>query len=200
MTAALDRPTLVLNKHWTPVHVTSVRHAIALVYTGRADIVCPVSYSPHSFEAWRLRGALTSNEIITGIGFEIESPEIVVLGDYNKLPPRGIAFNRRNLIRRDDNTCQYCGLRLANDRLTIDHILPVSRGGATDWDNCVLACHRCNGRKADRTPREAKMKLLTDPSKPEWSPRYAVYSRQGRPKSWDNFIPAAQRELVGAAD
>lgn len=197
MAGALDRPTLVLNRHWTPVHVTSVRHAITLVFRGRAQVVCPVSYAPHDFSSWITRG-VRDGEAIQGVSVAIESPEIIVLGAYAKVPPRGIAFNRRNLIRRDDNTCQYCGARFAPDRLTIDHVMPISRGGPTDWGNCVLACHRCNGRKANRTPREASMKLLHPPRRPAWNPRYAVYARQNRPKSWDNFIPRSHLELVAA--
>ena len=197
MSGPLDYPTLVLNKHWTPVHVTAVRHAIALVCTERAHFVCPHSYAPYNFWSWVKRGILDGGTSVQSVCFEIESPEIVVLGEYAKLPPRGIAFNRRNLMRRDDHTCQYCGAQFAPERLTIDHILPLSRGGRTGWENCVLACHRCNGRKANRTPKEAKMRLLKAPQCPRWSPRYAVYARGDRPASWKSFIPRGERALVG---
>ena len=197
MKQTLDLPTLVLNKHWTPVHVTAVRHALALAYTGRAHVVCPLTYKPHSFGGWVERGILNGTPRIHGVTFEIEAPEIIVLGRYAKLPPRGVVFNRRNLHRRDQNTCQYCGARLASESLTIDHVVPISRGGKTAWENCVLACHRCNGRKANRTPQEARMKPLHEPGQPAWSPRYATYARNNRPKSWDSFIPRGELEAVG---
>ncbi|MBN2710941.1 MAG: HNH endonuclease [Planctomycetes bacterium] len=197
MSVALDLPVLVLNRHWTPVHVTSVKHAIVLACKSHASFVCPVTYTPHSIMDWIERGVLSGSRLMSA-RFEMESPEIIVLGDYDRVPPRGIAFNRRNLIRRDDNTCQYCGKQHAPDGMTIDHVTPLSRGGPTDWENCVLACHRCNGRKANRTPAEANMKLLKKPFKPEWSPRYAVYARINRPASWNNFIPKGMLETAGA--
>ncbi len=197
MKNTLDLPTLVLNKHWTPVHVTAVRHALVLVFTERAHVVCPETFAPHSFSSWIERGILNGTPRIRGINFEIEAPEVIVLGNYDKVPPRGVVFNRRNLHRRDEETCQYCGARFAPERLTIDHVLPVSRGGKTRWENCVLACHRCNGRKANLTPREARMKLLKRPTEPAWSPRYAAYIRNNRPKSWEKFIPRKQLETVG---
>lgn len=197
MNSALDLPTLVLNRHWTPVHVTAVRHALALVCKGQALIVCPGTYAAHNFSEWIERGAERGAPVVRGIGFELEAPEVIVLGRYAKVPPRGVAFNRRNLHRRDEETCQYCGTRIAPERLTIDHVMPVSRGGKTEWENCVLACHRCNGKKADRTPREASMRLLRQPEKPSWSPRYAAYARGGRPTSWEKFIGRAQLEAAG---
>jgi len=197
MRSALDLPVLVLNKHWTPVHVTAVRHALALVYAERAQIVCPETFRPYSFPAWVERGILNGTPHIRGVSFEIEAPEVVVLGRYSRVPPRGVVFNRRNLHRRDDDTCQYCGVRIAPERLTIDHVVPLSRGGNTGWSNCVLACHRCNGRKANQTPKEARMRLLKSPAQPSWSPRYAIYTRGNRPKSWDQFIPQGQLQTAG---
>jgi 5-methylcytosine-specific restriction endonuclease McrA len=192
MQAALDLPTLVLNRGWIPVHVTAVRHALALVFTERAAVVCPETCAPFGFGEWIARGVPGGAPRIRGVRFEIAAPEVVVLRGYDKMPPRGVVFNRRNLTRRDENVCQYCGKRLAPERLTIDHIVPLSRGGDTDWDNCVLACHRCNGRKADLTPREARMKLLKLPAHPRWSPRYAIYARENRPRAWDQFLPSSK--------
>lgn len=192
MLTALDLPTLVLNRGWTPVHVTAVRHALTLVYTDRAAIVCPDSYQPYTFEEWIKRGVHNGNPRIRAVRFELEAPEVIVLRGYEKVPPRGVVFNRRNLLRRDDYTCQYCGKRVAPERWTIDHVVPLSRGGRTDWNNCVLACHRCNGRKADLTPHEARMRLLKMPAQPRWSPRYAIYARENRPVSWDKFLPRSE--------
>lgn len=200
MSGALDLPTLVLNRQWTPVHVTSVRHALALLFTDRAHVVCPIYYEVSDFSAWRSRAIKDGHPRVRGISFDIEAPEVIVLRGYDRLPPLGVVFNRRNLYRRDENACQYCGARLAPERLTIDHVLPVSRGGRTEWENCVLACHRCNGRKANHTPPEARMKLLRTPVRPEWSPRYAIYARDNRPKSWDRFLPRTRLAAAGAGD
>ncbi len=193
MDGVLDKPTLVLNRYWTPVHVTSVRQAIVLVFTGRAQAVCPLTYAPHSFEDWITRSVSNGNPRVRAVHFEIEAPEVIVLHLYRRLPPLGVVFNRRNLFRRDRQTCQYCGAKPGGDGLTIDHVIPLSRGGETTWENCVSACHHCNGRKGNRTPREADIRLRRPPTRPRWSPRYAAYARRSRPSSWDNFITQTTR-------
>jgi 5-methylcytosine-specific restriction endonuclease McrA len=188
----LSASTLVLNRHWMPVHVTTVRQALILAYAGRAHIVCPETYTPHTFDDWLNREIADGARSIQSLHFKIQAPEVLVLSSYAKVPPRGVVFNRFNLSRRDGNACQYCGARLPLDKLTIDHVVPQSRGGETSWENCVLACMRCNNRKGSRTPAEANMKLSRLPERPDWSPRYAAYARSNRPGSWSRFIPAAQ--------
>jgi len=177
----------VLNRHWSPIHVTTVRTAIVLAYTDRARIVCPESYGCHSFDEWIGRG-VNGRPRVRAVHFEIEAPEILVLTGFERMPPMAVGFNRRNLYRRDELTCQYCGADLQQERLTIDHVVPISRGGESNWENCVLACRRCNGRKANNTPREANMRLRRPPKQPAWSPAYAAYARENRPDSWDNFL------------
>ncbi len=194
MSGILESPTLVLNRTWTPVNVTSVRHAISLVFCDRASFVCPVTFRPYDFPGWTRRGVV-GGRAVHGIALEIEVPEVVVLKGYEKVPSLGVVFNRGNLRKRDENTCQYCGQRTEPARLTIDHVMPLSRGGETSWENCVLACRRCNNRKGSLTPSEARMKLLRRPFQPEWSPRYAVFARRSRPASWDNFLAGVKAEI-----
>ncbi len=80
------------------------------------------------------------------------------------VPRRLIRANRRNLLLRDDHTCQYCGLRAGPAELTIDHVIPVSRGGdPNSWENQVVACKRCNGRKANHLPEEVHLRLARPP-------------------------------------
>ena len=84
----------------------------------------------------------------------VEIPEVILLSTYGKVPRIEVSFSRKNLYRRDGHACQYCGTHRPSSELSIDHVLPRSRGGRTTWENCVLACVRCNSKKADRTPRE----------------------------------------------
>lgn len=163
----LDGKTLVLNRSWVPVNVTTVRRAITLVYSGVAFIVNSDDFQLHSFEAWR-RMAPANGRAIHGIGFRLRVPEIIILHHYNKVPPSGIGLTRRNLSLRDDNTCQYCGARVSGRDATIDHVVPKSRGGQTTWTNCVLACSGCNSRKNNHLPEEAGMSLVKRPRKPSW--------------------------------
>jgi 5-methylcytosine-specific restriction endonuclease McrA len=108
------------------------------------------------------------------------------------VPCHEAPFTRRNLFLRDDFTCQYCGRHCASDHLSIDHVLPRSRGGATNWENCVLACVSCNARKADRTLKEAGLHLLRAPVRPRWSPYLNVRPNQ-RMESWSRFTADSRR-------
>lgn len=91
-------------------------------------------------------------------------PSVIRLTAYVRVPYRKIELSRKNLLRRDNNTCQYCGKKSTN--LTIDHVVPRSRGGTDCWENLVAACVRCNNVKGNRTPEEAKMGLLKKPTRP----------------------------------
>ncbi|MFX7620976.1 HNH endonuclease signature motif containing protein, partial [Acinetobacter baumannii] len=79
-------------------------------------------------------------------------PEIILLSKYDKLPAQRVHFSRRTLYHRDNNTCQYCSKKFSTSDLNIDHVLPRSQGGRSSWENCVLACFKCNSKKANRTP------------------------------------------------
>ena len=104
----------------------------------------------------------------------IAAPEIILLANYNRVPRHEAPFTRRNLFLRDDHTCQYCGRRHPTQNLSIDHVIPRSRGGRTTWENCVIACVPCNARKGNRLLNEARMKLITKPRRPAWSPWMTV--------------------------
>ncbi|MBU0755943.1 MAG: HNH endonuclease [Planctomycetes bacterium] len=183
-------PTLVLNRSWTPINVTSVRRAIVMAFVDLARIVDVQSYELFSFDRWVQRGP-TNGNVVQGVNVAFDVPEVVVVQYYDKVSGGGVVFSRRNLFRRDRFTCQYCKARPGTETLTIDHILPKSRGGKTTWENCVLACLACNIRKGSQTPEEANMSLQTRPKKPVWSPFYAFTKRTKRPPSWDAFISEA---------
>jgi 5-methylcytosine-specific restriction endonuclease McrA len=122
-------------------------------------------------------------------GLRLRVPEVVTLVRYDRVPCNCVTFSRRNLFRRDRYTCQYCGNQPGSEQLTIDHVLPRSRGGVSSWENCVLACLDCNLRKADRTPSQAGMRLRKAPSQPAWNPLYAPH--EIRIESWAKFISEA---------
>ena len=186
----LNEPTLVLNRTWTPINVTSVRRAICLAFVGLARIVEVRSYELFTFEGWVRRGP-TNGRLIRGVDMIFDAPEVVLIRHYDRVPGGGVVFSRRNLYRRDRFSCQYCGARPGTEELTVDHVVPRSRGGRTTWENCVVACVACNTRKGDRTPEEAGMVLHTRPVKPTWSPLYAFSRRMDRPASWDAFLSEA---------
>lgn len=90
---------------------------------------------------------------------------------------RRVRLSRENIFLRDDHTCQYCAKTFAYKDLTLDHVMPVSRGGPKSWKNLVTACHKCNHKKGNRTPKEANMDLLKKPVPLQWTPAFDVKAR-----------------------
>jgi 5-methylcytosine-specific restriction endonuclease McrA len=185
---ALDGRTLVLNRSWTAISTTSVRSALGLVYRDVARAVCPETFTPHDFGSWaELSRSRNGGEYIQTVSLRIRVPEVVVLRFYGGFPKRTVAFSRRNLYRRDAFTCQYCGAQPGTELLSIDHVMPRSRGGRSTWENCVLSCIDCNKRKANRTLVEAGIKLHRRPLRPEGGPAFEI-SLGTRRASWERFV------------
>ncbi len=184
--SVLDRPTLILNRSWQAVAVSTAARSLVKVYRGAAHVVDPNDYQLYDWNDWAALPAAAEEVMITTPYFQLRAPEVVVLSHYDCAPDATVSFSRRNLFRRDQFTCQYCGKRPGSDDLTVDHVVPRSRGGASCWENCVLACVKCNRRKADKSPAQARMPLLRQPKKPRWKPIYAAHGvRLG---SWAKFV------------
>jgi 5-methylcytosine-specific restriction endonuclease McrA len=108
---------------------------------------------------------------------------------------RYVKFNRHNVWLRDKGCCQYCGVKLKTEEFTYDHVLPQSREGKTSWENIVVACIPCNHQKSNRTPAEAKMRLLREPFKPSQLPGQlspALSFQEGMPESWRSFLESVR--------
>lgn len=185
MTALLNRSTLVLNRNWQPVHVTNVARALTMLFAGTARAV-DEQYQVYDWEMWAAIDTAHDDEVIRAGHLRVRLPEVIVLVLYGKMPRLTVAFSRRNLLRRDDYSCQYCGRKPSVAELTVDHIQPRSRGGPSTWENCVLACQPCNRRKADRTPQQAGMELLSSPQQPHWRPDFNVAGEAAT--SWEPFL------------
>ena len=189
MTAVLERPTLVLNRNWQPIGVTPVARSMTLVWNENARVVDPVDFQLYSWVDWAALRPRDGEMFIQAPSFRLRVPEVIVLTHYDRVPTTSVTFSRRNIYKRDRFTCQYCGKQPGSEELTLDHVIPRSRGGTSTWENCVLACVDCNARKADRTPAEARMPLHKEPSRPTWRPHYAC--REIRIASWAQFISVA---------
>jgi 5-methylcytosine-specific restriction endonuclease McrA len=185
----LQRPTLVLNKNWQPVNVTTVARALVLVWNESAQIVDPETYQLFDWRDWTQVIPRDTDLFIQAVTMRLRVPEVVTLCGYDRLPTASVSFSRRNIFKRDHFSCQYCGVQPGTHELTIDHVHPRSRGGGSSWENCVLACVNCNKRKADRTPEEAHMRLKKKPVRPDWKPIYAAH--EIRIASWSKFLSEA---------
>ena len=188
--AALEQPALVLNRHWIPIHLTTARHALMLLYQSVARAVHPTDLTLHRFEEWTDLRLPDDCPSVNTISQAISLPEIVVLERYGKIPRRSVPFNRRNLFFRDRFRCQYCGLKSDARELTIDHVIPRVRGGTSTWENCVIACIACNRRKSHRTLTDSGMRLMTDPRRPGWTPRH-LFAGIPRRATWERVIGEA---------
>lgn len=187
----LNESVLVLNRHWTAVHVTTAHRALNLLYADHARVVGE-DFQTYSFDSWRdISEYVQSVGMIKTPSFQIAVPEVIMLSRFQKLPPRQIKFSRRNIYQRDRHTCQYCGKIPARDELTIDHVLPRSRGGKTTWENVVLACVRCNTRKGSKLLSEAGLTLLNEPVRPHWLAASQLDVRPNSPGLWQKFVDNA---------
>lgn len=185
----LRRPTLVLNRNWQPVNVATVARAMILLWNDSAKIVDPVDYQLYDWSDWTKLVPDRDEPFIQSVSQRIRVPEVLTLTKFDRVPIKTVTFSRRNVFKRDKMTCQYCGKRPGSEELTIDHVLPRAQGGLSSWTNCVLACIKCNSRKANQTPSQAKMQLRKTPVQPNWKPMYA--QRMDRIESWTKFISEA---------
>jgi 5-methylcytosine-specific restriction endonuclease McrA len=110
---------------------------------------------------------------------------------YDRLPSREVRFTRRNIFYRDRNRCQYCGRVFVQKELNLDHVVPISRGGTSCWENVVCACVPCNTRKGDRLPAEAGMRLVRPAKKPVGHPMLRANWLGPCPDEWRTFLDEA---------
>lgn len=166
---------------------TPVRNALRLIYSEAANVVQPDTYEVHSFESWARLEVPAGEESITTVRLSLRVPEVIVLNTFSGVPRQALPFTRKNLIRRDLSRCQYCGKQPGQAQLSVDHVIPRSKGGGTSWENCVLACLRCNRRKGNKLASEVGMILLQDPKPPTWSPIFEVAGAE-EPAAWRRFL------------
>jgi len=140
---------LVLNYTYEPLHFTNARRAVTLLLAGKAESV------------------ESSPRVVRSPSRVFPLPSVIRLAVYIRKPfLERVAFNKKNILRRDGYTCQYCSRR--GEKLTVDHVMPRSRGGQTTWTNVVAACLRCNLFKGNRTVEEARLRLIREPVHPQF--------------------------------
>jgi 5-methylcytosine-specific restriction endonuclease McrA len=158
---------LVLNASYEPLNITSWRRAVVLLLKGKAEQV-------------------EHNGKYIYSGFPL--PTVIRLRYYVRVPYKEIPLTRRNLLHRDSQSCQYCGY--TGEDLTLDHVIPRSRGGGDSWENIVTACVRCNVKKGSRTPKEAGMLLMATPRKPYSGLYFEVskHTKNGVNQEWRKYV------------
>ncbi|MFM1802207.1 MAG: hypothetical protein RJA81_1559 [Planctomycetota bacterium] len=195
--ASLQANVLVLNRIYMAVQVISVKRALSMIYKGDAEIILVQDngyFESFDFHHWversleRMGSWDPEDDVLRSVHFELEAPRIIRLLTYDRLPKQRIKFNRRNLFARDGNRCQYCNKKFSPQELSMDHVVPRSRGGPATWENIVTACLRCNVRKGGRTPQGAGMPLVRKPERPKTSPLLNVKLSNRKYASWKIFL------------
>ncbi len=163
--------TLILDATFYPVKVVDWQKALLLIFTGRAEIV--TEYNDRYIQATHTRFKL---------------PKILRLFGRHQ-GHRRVKFSRANVFWRDKYTCQYCNIKSNYKDLTFDHVIPQSRGGGTNWTNIVTCCAKCNTRKGDKLPHEARMFPNKRPREPKWTPQLCLKLKQDDPSEWKQWFP-----------
>lgn len=159
-------------------------------------LVLNASYEPLNITTWRRAMVMTLKGKAEGLEYDVDReirqgthpPTVIRLRQYVKIPFRQLPLTRRNLFQRDHHTCQYCGS--SKDQLSMDHVVPRSRGGSDTWENVTTACLSCNVRKGNRTPKEAGMPLMHVPRRPPSSLSFEA-TRQihaGHHQEWAKYV------------
>jgi 5-methylcytosine-specific restriction endonuclease McrA len=165
----VDANVLVLNLDYQPLNVCNVRRAVVLLDKQKAVVI------------------EQNGHIVTSERRSIVTPSVIRLAYHIKRPRPVLKMTRKEVLVRDDHTCQYCGKR--GHDLTLDHVIPRHRGGQHIWENVVAACKGCNHKKGGRTLQESHMALARPPFRPPSTPSYlfSSYIRAGERK-WFKFL------------
>jgi len=199
----LAASVLVLNRLYMAVHVVGVRRAFALLYREIAEVIHLEEgrFANYDFLGWREMSELRAEvkqpdeDWIRAVSFQIQVPRVIRLLFYDRIPKRSLRLNRHTVLARDGHRCQYCGRRMQPSQLSMDHVIPRSRGGRTTWDNVVCACLACNVKKGGRTPKEAHMSLVGKPARPKRSPLLALNLDNPKYESWRAWLDGAYWEV-----
>ena len=164
----MNEPVLVLNANFEPLNVCSTRRALTLLMTGKARMLANGRGYVHT------------------VRLTLPRPSVIRMDYMIKRPRPRVRLTKREIFRRDEHTCQYCGARVA--RLTLDHVLPRHRGGEHTWFNLVTACAACNLKKGGRSLEEAHMRLLHPAAEPRATASYLFARHLPDNESWEDFL------------
>jgi 5-methylcytosine-specific restriction endonuclease McrA len=185
---ALDKSVLVLNKFFQAVQITSVRRAFSLFCKGYVRAV-DEEYATYTLSDWQ--ELPPGEDFVRTPRLQLRVPRVIQLIHYDKVPKFKIRFSRKNIFLRDRYVCQYCGIKYDERDLTLDHVVPTSKGGGNSWQNLVTCCFDCNNQKGNRKPDEAGMRLLRQPKRPHWIPFSRFTKHRNTHPLWKTFIDFA---------
>ncbi len=195
----LKSSVLVLNRLYMPVRVVDGKRAIILLYKDKAEVitVSEDQYLNYSFDTWLDKSnnggiqSLDQVEYVKTPNIRIALPRVIRLYSYDGFQKGNVRFNRKNIFARDGYTCQYCGERKSENDLSLDHVVPRSRGGKSSWQNIVTACKSCNVRKGGRLLKNTDMELNKTPNAPSTNPVVKKHADMDKYSCWNVFLENA---------
>jgi len=164
----MNEPVLVLNGNYEPINVCTTKRAMGLILADKAMVL------------------ENGRGFIHTVSQKYERPSVIRLVYMVHRPRPRVRLCKREILRRDEHRCQYCGRRVG--RLTLDHIVPRYRGGEHSWKNLVAACPQCNRRKGGRTLSEARMQLLHKPYEPRPTAQYLFGRYSEGNGTWAKYL------------
>lgn len=165
----MNQRVLVLNQDYSPMSICTVQRAFLLIYLQKAEMLNVVA-----------------DKFLRSVSDSFPMPSVIRIHKYISVPYRGVVMSRHNIFKRDNYQCQYCG---TSKDLTLDHVIPRSKGGRSSWKNLVTACKKCNAAKGDYSPQEADLVLKTQPYKPS----YVMFIRDSSGYVQDEWRPYLER-------
>jgi len=162
---------LKLDVTYTPIEIISWMDAFKLIFLNKAEVI----------EEY-------DNKTISSPRKKYVVPSIIRVKKKMLGKNKTLNFSRYGIFMRDTYTCQYCNGLFNTKDLTLDHVIPASKGGPKTWKNIVTACHFCNNKKDNRTPKEARMKLSRKPYQPKWTPKTSLKLKNNDPIVWMQYI------------
>lgn len=195
MSDVLNKTTvLVLNRNWQAIGVKTPAEAFGMMATGNAtalQISGDDYMSPVRWEDWLKLPVRDGDNFIGTVHGPVRVPTVLVLARFDKVPKRRPKFCAKAIWERDGGVCQYTGRKLKPNEGNIDHVIPVSRGGKSTWDNCVLADKKVNSKKGSKLPDEAGLKLLRRPFAPREVPVTHLIRNTYKVQDWEMFLANA---------
>ncbi len=203
-----NRPVLMLDKGFQWYDATTLKDAFCKVMANHAQFVD--EYVTYDIDSW-CELPVDGHDVIATASKSIRVPTVMRFESFTKDYSRcKVVFSRKNLWKRDNYRCQYCGCKPRPDEITVDHVVPQTQGGISCFENCVLSCVKCNLKKGGRTPEQAGMQLRRSvpgsngimkvvyydrPAQPAWSPLYNLPKLSKFPESWKDYIQIKHEEL-----
>lgn len=163
---------LVLNQDYSPLTICSAERAFLLLYLDKAELLSEIG-----------------NQALRTVNKAFPFPSVIKIKRYINVPYKGVILTRHNIFKRDTYSCQYCG---TNKDLTLDHLIPKSKGGKSTWTNLVTACKNCNARKGDFRPEEVGLVLLRKPIRPS----YVMFIRATSKRIREDWLPYLERKAI----